>query len=132
MVFDQDGIPADRLNEIDTKYASQAHVNQLTADYYMAINVRVPPFDNKLARQAVNYAVDRQAMVKIYGGPSLATASCQVLPPGFPGYRAVLPLHREPCPQRSGAVDGAGCRQGKAASAAVRNGGGERLCGRHD
>lgn len=102
MVFDQDGIPADRLNEIDTKYASQAHVNQLTADYYMAINVRVPPFDNKLARQAVNYAVDRQAMVKIYGGPSLATASCQVLPPGFPGYEQYCPYTANPAPNGAG------------------------------
>ena len=102
MVFDQDGIPADRLNEIDTKYASQAHVNQLTADYYMAINVRVPPFNNKLARQAVNYAVDRQAMVKIYGGPSLATASCQVLPPGFPGYEQYCPYTANPAPNGAG------------------------------
>ncbi len=102
MVFDQDGIPADRLNEIDTKYASQAHVNQLTADYYMAINVRVPPFNNKLARQAVNYGVDRQAMVKIYGGPSLATASCQVLPPGFPGYEQYCPYTANPAPNGAG------------------------------
>ena len=27
--------PADRLNEISTKYADQAHVNPLTADYYL-------------------------------------------------------------------------------------------------
>jgi hypothetical protein len=36
-------------------------------------------FDNLKARQAVNYAIDRNAAVKIFGGPKLATPSCQVL-----------------------------------------------------
>ncbi len=83
--------PADRLNEISTKYADQAHVNPLTADYYMALNVNVPPFNNLKARQAINYAADRSAYVKIYGGPSLAQPSCQVLPPNFPGYVPYCP-----------------------------------------
>jgi peptide/nickel transport system substrate-binding protein len=90
-VFDQDGIPADRLNEISTKYASQAQVNSLTADYYFALNVNIPPFNNLQARQAANYAVDRGAMVKIYGGPQLAAPTCQVLPPNFPGYKPYCP-----------------------------------------
>ena len=31
------------------------------------------PFNNLKARQAVNYAIDRRAMVNLFGGPSLAT-----------------------------------------------------------
>jgi peptide/nickel transport system substrate-binding protein len=88
--------PADRLNEISTKYADQAHVNPLTADYYMALNVNVPPFDNLKARQAANFAADRAAYVKIYGGPSLAQPSCQVLPPNFPGYEPYCPYTTDP------------------------------------
>jgi peptide/nickel transport system substrate-binding protein len=88
--------PADRLNEISTKYADQAHVNPLTADYYMALNVNVPPFNNLQARQAVNFAADRAAYVKIYGGPSLAQPSCQVLPPNFPGYEPYCPYTTNP------------------------------------
>ncbi len=68
-------------------------MNPQTAIYYMALNVNVPPFNNLKARQAVNYAVDRGTYVKIFGGPSLAQPSCQVLPPNFPGYKPYCPLH---------------------------------------
>jgi peptide/nickel transport system substrate-binding protein len=78
--------PADRLNEIGTKYATQAHVNPLTAFYYLPMNVNLPPFNNLKARQAVNWAIDRNAVVRLYGGPNLAAPVCTVLPPGFPGH----------------------------------------------
>jgi peptide/nickel transport system substrate-binding protein len=89
-------IPADRLAELGTKYAKQVHVNALTAMYYVAMNTRLPPFDNLKARQAVNFALDRAAMVKIYGGSNLATPSCQVLPPRFPGHEPYCPYTLNP------------------------------------
>jgi peptide/nickel transport system substrate-binding protein len=91
-----DAPPADRLDEIGTKYASRAHINPLTAIYYMALNVNVPPFDNLQARQAVDYAIERNAYVKIFGGPSLAQPACQVLPPNFPGYKPYCPFTLHP------------------------------------
>ncbi|WP_371673186.1 ABC transporter substrate-binding protein [Streptomyces sp. NBC_00289] len=78
--------PADRLNEIGTKYAPQAHVNPLTAFWYATLNVNSAPFDNKLARQAINWAVDRSAVVRLYGGTNLASPACTILPAGFPGH----------------------------------------------
>jgi peptide/nickel transport system substrate-binding protein len=78
--------PADRLNEIGTKYASQAHINPLTAMYYLTMNVNIAPFNNLKARQAVNWAVDRAAAVRLYGGSNLAQPVCTILPPGFPGH----------------------------------------------
>jgi peptide/nickel transport system substrate-binding protein len=91
-VWDGDVIPADRLNELNSpKYAKQVHVNPLTADWYMALNTRTPPFNNLKARQAINYAADRSAYVKIAGGPSLAVPTCQILPPNFPGYAPYCP-----------------------------------------
>jgi peptide/nickel transport system substrate-binding protein len=91
-VFDGDVIPADRLSELNSpKYASQVHVNALTADWYFALNTKRPPFSNLLARQAINYASDRNAYVKIAGGPSLAVPTCQILPPHFPGYKPYCP-----------------------------------------
>jgi peptide/nickel transport system substrate-binding protein len=84
--------PADRLAEISSnKYADQVHVNPLTAVWYFAFNVNIPPFNNLQARQAVNYATDRNSVVKIYGGPKLAVPSCQILPPNFPGYKPYCP-----------------------------------------
>jgi peptide/nickel transport system substrate-binding protein len=93
-----DAPPADRLNQIGTTYGSQAHVNPLTAIYYMALNVNVPPFNNPKARQAVNYGINRSVYVKIFGGPSLAQPSCQVLPPNFPGYKPYCPFTTNPSP----------------------------------
>lgn len=84
MVFDP--IPADRLPELGTKYASQVFINPLTAMWYLPMNVNIAPFNNVKARQAVNYAIDRNAMVKIFGGTSLAQPVCSFLPPNFPGH----------------------------------------------
>ncbi len=81
-----DPVPADRLNELGTKYASQVHVNPLTAMWYLPMNVNIAPFNNVKARQAVNYALDRAAMVKIFGGSQLAAPVCSFLPPNFPGH----------------------------------------------
>jgi peptide/nickel transport system substrate-binding protein len=91
-----ENVPADRLGEIGTKFASQVHVEPLTAFWYLPMNVNLPPFNNLKARQAVNYAIDRNAAVKIFGGPKLATPSCQVLPPGFPGHKDYCPYTKNP------------------------------------
>jgi peptide/nickel transport system substrate-binding protein len=91
-VFDGDVIPADRLNELNAPtYKNQVHVNPLTADWYMALNTTTPPFNNVKARQAINYAADRNAYVKIGGGSALAQPTCQILPPNFPGYAPYCP-----------------------------------------
>jgi len=81
-VFDGDQIPSDNLAQLNSpKYANQVHVNTLTADWYFALNTRTPPFNNIKARQAINYAANRSAYVKIAGGPQLAVPTCQILPP---------------------------------------------------
>jgi peptide/nickel transport system substrate-binding protein len=91
-VYEGDVIPSDRLNELNSpKYAKQVHVNPLTSTWYFALNTRRPPFNNLQARQAINYAADRAAYVKIGGGPSLAVPTCQILPPNFPGYKPYCP-----------------------------------------
>ena len=91
-VYDGDSIPSDQLSTLNSpKYAGQVHVNTLTADFYFALNTRRPPFNNLQARQAINYAANRTAYVKIFGGPSLAVPTCQVLPPNFPSYAAYCP-----------------------------------------
>ena len=42
--------------------------SRASASSYATFNVNVPPFDKAKVRQAVNYAVDREALVKISGG----------------------------------------------------------------
>ena len=96
-VFDGDQIPSDQLSTLNSaQYAGQVHVNTLTADWYMALNTSRPPFNNVMARQAINYAANRSAYVKIAGGPSLAVPACQILPPNFPSYKPYCPYTTGP------------------------------------
>jgi peptide/nickel transport system substrate-binding protein len=81
-----DPIPADRLAEISGKYATQVHVHTLTADWYLPMNMNIAPFNNLKARQAVNYAVNKNSAVTLYGGKQLGVPTCTILPPAFPGY----------------------------------------------
>ncbi|MDP9256602.1 MAG: ABC transporter substrate-binding protein [Actinomycetota bacterium] len=90
-----DDLPADRLAELASRFSSQLHVNQLPADWYFALNVNIKPFNQLKARQAVNLAIDRNELVKLYGGAQLAAPTCQVLPPGFPGYSPYCPWTKD-------------------------------------
>lgn len=88
--------PTDRLGEIGTQYQDQVYITPLTAFWYAPMNTNIAPFDNVLARQAVNYALDRNALVNLFGGPVLASPVCQVLPPGFPGHVDYCPYTKDP------------------------------------
>ncbi len=81
-----DPLPADRLGEISTKYASQLTLHQLTADWYLPMNTNIAPFNNLKARQALNYAINKKNIVSLYGGTKLANPTCTILPKGFPGH----------------------------------------------
>ena len=93
-MFDQP--PTDRLGEIGTTYKDQVFITPLTAWWYAPMNTNIPPFDNVKARQAVNFALDRNTLVNLFGGPVLASPVCQVLPPGFPGNEPYCPYTVDP------------------------------------
>ena len=55
---------------------------------YLALNTARPLFKgNPWLRRAINYALDRPALVRLFG-PEGALPNDEYLPPGFPGYRA--------------------------------------------
>ena len=63
---------------------------------YFALNTSRPLFRNNLPlRQAVNFAVDRKALLRERGGPLAGTLTDQYLPPGLPGFRdaRIYPLN---------------------------------------
>ncbi len=88
--------PTDRLGEIGTTYKDQVYITPLTAWWYAPMNTNLPPFDNLKARQAVNFALDRNTLVNLFGGPVLAAPVCQVLPPDFPGHEPYCPYTVDP------------------------------------
>jgi peptide/nickel transport system substrate-binding protein len=79
----------------ETLYGGQWHVASNTT-YAAWMNAAIKPFDNVQVRQAVNLAIDRAHMADVYGGPPVVAITCQVLPPGFPGYRPYCPYTPDP------------------------------------
>jgi peptide/nickel transport system substrate-binding protein len=82
------------LAELKTRYASQVHANPQPATIALFLNTRLAPFDRLDVRRAINYAADRGAAVRAVGGPEVAQPTCQILPPGFPGYAPYCPYDR--------------------------------------
>jgi len=93
-----EGVPPNRLAEVETQYASQVRANPAPRTTFLFLNTRLPPFDDVRVRRAVSYAIDRAAIVRAVGGPDRAQPTCQFLPPNFPGYRPYCPFTLEPSP----------------------------------
>src|SRR6478752_6311527 len=77
--------PADRLQEVKTRYANRFRMEDSINTYYFWMNTQQAPFNDLKVRQAINYAVDPEALNRIFGGR--LHPSQQVLPPGMPGYQ---------------------------------------------
>ena len=85
-----DAPPADRMRQLGDGRAA-VHLNPAAAIWFMPMNVHEPPFDDVRVRRALNLAIDRRAPVQLYGGPALAHPTCQIVPPGLPGYTEYCP-----------------------------------------
>jgi peptide/nickel transport system substrate-binding protein len=91
--------PAD-VTTVFTRYAGQVHTPLLPSINYMYLNTRRPPFDDVGVRRAVNFALDRGALLRATGGDRLQLVTCQLLPPNFPGYRGYCPYTAHAGPGR--------------------------------
>jgi peptide/nickel transport system substrate-binding protein len=76
-----EAVPPDRLTELKARYPSQVHMYPRNNDTYFSMNERLAPFNKLAVRQAVNYAIDRPALVKLFGGQGTPTET--VIPPSF-------------------------------------------------
>jgi YVTN family beta-propeller protein len=87
-----DGPPPGEVTSLGLNFPSMLHTNLEPETTWLWLNVRSAPFDNLLAREAFNYAVNRtvvsQASTNAFdrGRPA-----CQLLPPNFPGYVRYCP-----------------------------------------
>jgi peptide/nickel transport system substrate-binding protein len=82
--WDPQQIPASSFADTEAKYGDQLKVYTSPNTYYFFMNTRVAPFDKLQVRQAVNYAIDRKALVAVYGGLGRPTEN--ILPPTYPAY----------------------------------------------
>jgi peptide/nickel transport system substrate-binding protein len=76
----------DQLPEVRSKYADRySEAANPPNTYYFFLNHSLPPFDKLEARQAVNYGLDSNALVRVFGGR--LTPGCTFLPPDLIGYK---------------------------------------------
>jgi peptide/nickel transport system substrate-binding protein len=76
----------DLLPLVERKYKDRFRLDTSPPNtYYFFMNVKEKPFDKLEARQAVNYAIDSRALVRVFGGR--LDPDCTFLPPEVTGYK---------------------------------------------
>ena len=83
----------DQLDRLTVEAPTRVRKQPLSFLIYAWLNTRVAPFSSADARRAVAYALDRREFTPAIPYPSGAAnrATCQLLPPGFPGYDPYCP-----------------------------------------
>jgi peptide/nickel transport system substrate-binding protein len=83
-VFDPgDTLPPSILPQIESQASERFARVPIPSTYYFFLNTTKPPFNRLEARQAVNYALDRDAMVRLASG--FLEPSCWFIPRGVAG-----------------------------------------------
>jgi peptide/nickel transport system substrate-binding protein len=78
-----DTLPPSLLPQIESSAKDRFARVPIPSTFYFFLNTTKPPFDNLKARQAVNYAIDRDAMVRLASG--FLKPSCWFIPEGVAG-----------------------------------------------
>ncbi|TPG19769.1 protein kinase domain-containing protein [Pedococcus bigeumensis] len=80
--------------ELAARFGDRLHLTADGSTRGVALNTRIPPFNDVRVRRALNFAVDRAAAAAAW--PSIVTPTCQILPPDSPGYRPYCPYTLHP------------------------------------
>ena len=88
-----DGVPGALVPEISRASPASSTVSRILETDFLQINTTRPPFTDLRVRQALNLAVDRRLIARLYGGPGLASPTCQGTPTGTARLPGVLPIH---------------------------------------
>ena len=90
-VFDyNDTIPPTLLSQVESQASGRYTKEPTVSGEYFFLNTKEAPFDNALAREAVNYAIDKRALQRLDSG--MLDPACFFLPVGMPGHPS------SPCP----------------------------------
>jgi peptide/nickel transport system substrate-binding protein len=88
-------IPAAQRHTLRIRDPAQVRENPTFDIQFVSINTRRRPFNDVRVRQALNFAIDRARIARMYGAVG-ATPICQPLPAGFLGYRRYCPYTLHP------------------------------------
>jgi peptide/nickel transport system substrate-binding protein len=90
-VFDyNDTVPPTLISQVESQAKGRYAKEPTVSGEYFFMNTKEAPFDNALVREAVNYALDRQALQRLDSG--MLEPACFFLPAGMPGHPSA------PCP----------------------------------
>jgi peptide/nickel transport system substrate-binding protein len=83
-----DRLPAAAVTQdlTDPSLKGRIFLNPTPSITYLWLNNTVAPFNNVKVRQAVNYALNRNAILRVWGGRSQGQTTDQILPPTMGGY----------------------------------------------
>ena len=93
-----DSIPPSELHALEVEDPTEVRSDPSFIVEFIPLNTKVAPFNSLLARRALNYAIDRRKIAEMYGGPTVATPTCQPLLPGLLGYQRYCPYTLHPSP----------------------------------
>ena len=79
-----DTLPPSLLPQIESKATGRFSRESVPSTFYFFLNTQTKPFDNPVARQAVNMALDRRALQRLASG--FLQPGCFFLPPGIAGH----------------------------------------------
>lgn len=79
-----DTLPPSLVPQIQSQASDRFEAVTIPSTFYFFLNVQIPPFNNELARQAVNTAIDRPALQRLASG--FLKPECFFLPEGIVGH----------------------------------------------
>jgi peptide/nickel transport system substrate-binding protein len=79
--------PPQILAKADTDLKGQIHSNSGDRTWYFSMNLDEPPFDDVHVRKALNFAIDRDALLRLAGGKITGAVAQHVFPPQMLGGR---------------------------------------------
>lgn len=84
------GIPVSEIDRINKAGNAKADSVESTRTAFLKLNLEKKPMENKLLRQALNYGVDKEAIVSAIFGGRAPVAPCQLMTSAYFGFNPDL------------------------------------------
>jgi YVTN family beta-propeller protein len=88
--------PLAQFRRLELHNPTELHINPQFAVNFLPLNTHIAPFNDLRVRQALNDAISRATLVRLFGGPRFAIPTCQAITPGILGYQRYCPYTLHP------------------------------------